>query len=82
MEDINEITAYDDQAASESSLDLDHLLGQLPEKFRTAIRRVKLDGLSVAETAARSEISESAVKVNVHRGMKALSALFARGRKS
>ena len=82
MEDAEEIIAHDDRAASESSLDLDNLLEQLPPKIRTAIRYVKLDGLSVAETAARAGMSESAVKVNVHRGMKVLSALIARGRRS
>jgi RNA polymerase sigma-70 factor (ECF subfamily) len=39
---------------------------------------VKIDGLSVAEAAKRSGMSESAIKVNVHRGLKALAALIAR----
>jgi len=82
IDDVHEIAAHDGGAASESSLDLDQLLGQLQPKFRNAIRYVKLEGLSVAETAARSGISESAVKVNVHRGMKALYALIAKGRRS
>jgi len=81
IDDVGEIVAHDDQASTDSSLDLDHLLDQLPTKFQSAIRRVKLEGLSVAETAARERLSESAVKVNVHRGMKALAALVAeRGR--
>jgi RNA polymerase sigma-70 factor, ECF subfamily len=82
MEDAKEIIAQDDQAASESSLDLDNLLERLRPKIRTAIRYVKLDGLSVAEAASRARMSESAVKVNVHRGMKALSAMIGRGRRS
>jgi RNA polymerase sigma-70 factor (ECF subfamily) len=79
LEDAEEIIAHDDQDASESSLDLNHLLERLPPKVRAAIRYVKLEGLSVAETAARTRMSEAAVKVTVHRGMKALSALIARG---
>ena len=82
IDDVQEIVAHDDQAASESSLDLDRLLDGLPSKFQTAIRHVKLEGLSVAETAAREGLSESAVKVNVHRGMKVLAALVAKGRRS
>jgi len=35
---------------------------------------VKLEGLSVAETARLTGLSESAVKVGVHRGLKALAA--------
>jgi RNA polymerase sigma-70 factor (ECF subfamily) len=46
--------------------------------MRRAIQSVKLDGLSVTEAAERCGMSESAVKVNVHRGLKALVA-FARG---
>ena len=37
---------------------------------------VKLEGLSVAETARLTGLSESAVKVGVHRGLKALAALI------
>ena len=39
-----------------------------------AIVRTKLEGLSVAEAASLTGMSESAVKVNVHRGLKALAA--------
>jgi RNA polymerase sigma-70 factor (ECF subfamily) len=46
--------------------------------MRRAIECVKLDGLSVAEAAGRCGMSESAVKVNVHRGLKALAASIAR----
>jgi RNA polymerase sigma-70 factor (ECF subfamily) len=53
------------------------LLKHLPEKMKCAIEAVKLDGLSVAEAAQRCRISESGVKVNIHRGLKALAALIA-----
>ena len=46
--------------------------------MRRAIQFVKLDGLSVAEAASRCGMSESAVKVNVHRGLKALADAIAR----
>ena len=82
VDDAKEIIAYDDRAAIESSLDLNRLLEHLPERFGSAIRYVKLDGLSVAQAASKCGMSESAVKVNVHRGMKALSALVAKGRRS
>jgi RNA polymerase sigma-70 factor (ECF subfamily) len=79
IEDAGEIVAHNDQLSSESSVDLHNLLERLPPKMRAAIQYVKLDGLSVPEAAARARMSESAVKVNVHRGLKALSALIARG---
>jgi hypothetical protein len=38
-----------------------------------AIWHVKIHGDTVAETAARAGMTESAVKVGIHRGMKALA---------
>jgi RNA polymerase sigma-70 factor (ECF subfamily) len=50
----------------------------LPEKTRRAIEAVKLEGKTVAETAARYQMSESNVKITIHRGLKALVALIGR----
>jgi RNA polymerase sigma-70 factor (ECF subfamily) len=77
-----DITAQDDHGSMESAYDLDRLLGQLPDKMRRAILCVKLDGLSVEEAASRCGISASAVKVNVHRGLKAMAAAIAREKKT
>jgi RNA polymerase sigma-70 factor (ECF subfamily) len=81
IEDAEELTAQDDYAGTESANDLTKLLGELPEKMRRAIQAVKLDGLSVVEAANQCGMSESAVKVNVHRGLKALTASIARERR-
>jgi RNA polymerase sigma-70 factor (ECF subfamily) len=59
--------------ALESNLDLSRLMSKISSKARQAIQYVKLDGLSVSEAALRSGMSESAVKVAVHRGLKALA---------
>lgn len=67
-------------AAAEARRDLRVLLTQLPDKQRLPIECVKIEGLSVAETAQRTGLSESAVKVGVHRGLKALAALIREGR--
>lgn len=80
LEDAGEIVARDDHVGVESTYDLKRLLARLPAKMQRAIECVKLEGLSVAETAARYGTSESAVKVSVHRGLKALAALIARER--
>jgi len=53
-------------------LDVGDLLKTLPAKQASAIQATKIEGLSIAETAARDGISESDVKVSVHRGLKAL----------
>jgi RNA polymerase sigma-70 factor (ECF subfamily) len=78
IEDAEEIMAQDDYVGTESANDLARLLSGLPDKMRRAIQAVKLDGLSVAEAASQCGMSESAVKVNVHRGLKALVASVAR----
>ena len=48
----------------------------VPERQRLPIVHVKIEGLSVAETASLTGMSESAVKVGIHRGLKALAARF------
>lgn len=63
-------------AASDAKSDIDRMLDTLPTKQAAAIRATKLDGLSVAEAAARGAISESDVKVSVHRGLRALAKRF------
>ena len=53
--------------------DLSRLLMALPEAQRQAIVMTKLEGLSVSEASVRSGVSESAIKVQVHRGLKRLA---------
>jgi RNA polymerase sigma-70 factor, ECF subfamily len=73
LENAHEFTSNSDMTAVDSGLDLQRLLSEISSKAREAIQYVKLDGLSVSEAAARSGMSESAVKVAVHRGLKALA---------
>jgi RNA polymerase sigma-70 factor (ECF subfamily) len=53
--------------------DLAQLLQSLPEAQRMAILLTKVEGLSVIEAAARTGASVSAIKVQVHRGLKRLA---------
>ena len=82
LENAENILASDDRVATESQFDLTRLLERLPERMRLSIQYVKLDGMSVAEAANRCGISKSAVKVNVHRGLKILAASIARETKA
>jgi RNA polymerase sigma-70 factor (ECF subfamily) len=59
--------------AAEAHLDVERLLHKLPMKTQKLIRDVKIEGLSTAEAAAKHGLSESAVKVGVHRGLKSLA---------
>ena len=78
IEQADMMMAHDDNLSTESTYDLKRLLQRLPETMRCSIEAVKLDGQSIAEAADRCGISESGVKVNIHRGLKALATLIAR----
>jgi len=69
------IFAHSDTEATEARRDLERLLQELPERQRLPIIYTRLEGLSVAEAARATGMSESAVKVGVHRGLKALGLL-------
>jgi len=82
ISDTEEMTAHDDHGHVESSLDLERLMAEISPKARQAIQYVKLDGLSVSEAATRCGMSESAIKVSVHRGIKALALLISKEKQS
>jgi RNA polymerase sigma-70 factor (ECF subfamily) len=65
--------ARDTAAVAEARHDLATILQHLPDRQRLPILYVKIEGTSVAETARRTGMSESAVKVGIHRGLKALA---------
>lgn len=73
LDDELEVFADSAEEASDARRDLGVLLATLPDRHRLPIVHVKLEGLSVAETAQRTGMSESAVKVGIHRGLKALA---------
>jgi RNA polymerase sigma-70 factor, ECF subfamily len=82
METAERLTASSDLAAVESGLDLQRLMSKISAKARQAIQYVKLEGLSISEAATRCGMSESAVKVAVHRGLKRWWCGLARRQKS
>ena len=74
LDDAAELFSSSDSEAAEAWRDLGQLLQTLPDRQRLPIVHVKLEGLSVVETARITGLSESAVKIGVHRGLKALAA--------
>ena len=59
--------------SSNAQIDVEALLETLPSKQARVIRAMRVDGHSVVETAAIAGISQSDVKISVHRGLKALA---------
>ena len=73
LEDDLVVFAQADHDMCDARHDLDRLMAHLPDSQRRPIQHTKLEGLSVQETARLTGMSESAVKVGVHRGLKALA---------
>lgn len=76
LDDVLDILAHNDSETDAARLDVTKLLLRLPDRQRLPIVHMKLEGLSVVETARVTGMSESAVKVGVHRGLKALAAMI------
>ncbi len=77
IDEADTIMAHDDTVSAESTYDVRRLMERLPKNMRCSIEAVKLEGQSIAEAAERCGISESGIKMNIHRGLKALAALIA-----
>jgi RNA polymerase sigma-70 factor (ECF subfamily) len=56
--------------------DIDKLLGQLRPQQREIVRSISLNGGSIRETAERLRMTDGAVRVALHRALKALAAFY------
>ncbi|MCU0967330.1 MAG: sigma-70 family RNA polymerase sigma factor [Rubrivivax sp.] len=79
IDDVDESLLVAVPQEADTQRDLGRLLEELPAAQRTAIVLTKIEGLSVAEASRRTGASESAIKVQVHRGLKKLAALVREG---
>lgn len=79
VEEADALFAPSATEAAMASRDLDRVLAQLPARTQALIRDVKIEGLSTREAAEKHRMSESAVKVAVHRGLKALGGAYGGG---
>jgi RNA polymerase sigma-70 factor (ECF subfamily) len=82
IDDVDGLFAAETADEGTPARDVAALLDKLPERQAAAIRLVKLDQLSAREAAERIGVSEGALKVSVHRGLKRLAALVARETKT
>jgi RNA polymerase sigma-70 factor, ECF subfamily len=74
LDDADDILGSADADAADARRDIGKLLEELPDRQRLPILHMKIEGRSVLETARITGMSASAVKVGVHRGLKALAA--------
>jgi RNA polymerase sigma-70 factor (ECF subfamily) len=75
LDDIEEPTSAD-EAATDAAISIKTLIAALPDKLRQPLELIRLRGFSVKEAAAMTGLSEAAVKVNTHRGMKSIMRAF------
>jgi RNA polymerase sigma-70 factor (ECF subfamily) len=73
LDEDDQVFATTVNDAAEAQYDVAKLLRGLPDRQRLPILYVKIEGASVTDTAVRTGMSESAVKVGIHRGLKALA---------
>lgn len=61
---------------SVSTEKLEKIISTLPSKQLSVVRAVKIDGLTIKEAANKLGLSESDIKVSIHRALKTLKARF------
>lgn len=71
-----DLAGIDEEPAIAARISLERLLAYLPEAQVRAIELVKIEGLSIAEASRACGQSESLIKVNIHRGLKKLTAII------
>jgi RNA polymerase sigma-70 factor (ECF subfamily) len=59
--------------------DMDALLARLKTQQREIVRSISVNGNSIRETAERLQMTEGAVRVALHRALKALGAIYRSG---
>jgi RNA polymerase sigma-70 factor (ECF subfamily) len=75
LDEIEEL-AGEDGTRAQTVFDVRKAISCLPERLRTSTELTKIEGLTTAEAAAKTGISEAAIKVNVHRALKAMQRIF------
>lgn len=76
LDEESALFAHDEEPDITARLDVDAALATIPAKPRELIRRVRIEGATIAEAAAGTGMTETAARVSIHRGLKALAARF------
>lgn len=80
IEDLAETLAAPTDDTAGSAADARHLLASLPERQRHIVEGVSMEGQSAREVGIRLGMSEGAVRVALHRALKALADAYRRDR--
>jgi RNA polymerase sigma-70 factor (ECF subfamily) len=76
LEDVAYALAVDVETAAIDGLDTGRMLAHLNPRQREVVRAISIEGASAAEVGRRLGMTEGAVRVVLHRALKALAAAF------
>lgn len=76
IEEVVDSLQAEDHTPALSARDIDTLLGHLKTQQREIVRSISLNGSTIRETASRLRMTEGAVRVTLHRALKALGVLY------
>lgn len=76
IEDLTDILESPIDEPLTAPKDLERFINQLNEKHAAIVRAVSLEEVGISEAARRFNMSEGAVRVNLHRALKKLASLY------
>jgi RNA polymerase sigma-70 factor (ECF subfamily) len=76
IDDVAESLAAEEASAALEGYEVGRMLENLNVKQRSVVRALAVDGASVRETAERLNMTESAIRVTLHRAVKALAVIY------
>ena len=79
IEEVIDSLQAEDPTPELSTRDIDALLQHLKPQQREIVRSISLNGSSIRETAERLQMTEGAVRVTLHRALKALAIFYRSG---
>jgi RNA polymerase sigma-70 factor (ECF subfamily) len=79
IEDFEATLADTAAEGQDESLDVSRLLAQLGDRQQQIVRLISVEGEPVRTVAQRLQMTEVAVRVSLHRSLKALAALYRKG---
>ncbi len=74
IEDFAEVLPSEETRPAAPAHDVERHLKTLPDGQRAVVQAVAVEGVSIAEAAARLDMSNGAVRVALHRGLATLAA--------
>jgi RNA polymerase sigma-70 factor (ECF subfamily) len=76
IEDVAASLATEEPGVHLQSFEVARMLEKLNEKQRSVVRSLAIEGASVRQTAVRLNMTEGAIRVTLHRAVKALAVIY------